>query len=186
AIVLVTVNAMLQKIAPAGIIESLAFSARPGNNIRMDDIAARLERNGFDRVPTVREVGEFAVRGGILDVFVPGTEEPVRLDFFGDTLETIRTFDPASQRTTGQSRSLDLNPMSEVSLTPDTIRRSRMNYLSLYGTASRDDSLSQAASECRRYAGREHWLPLFYGHLETAFGYLQGFRLVMDNAAREA
>ncbi len=100
AIVLVTVNAMMQKIAPADVIESLAFSAKPGNTIRMDDIAARLERNGFDRVPTVREVGEFAVRGGILDVFVPGSEEPVRLDFFGDTLETIRTFDPASQRTT--------------------------------------------------------------------------------------
>src|SRR3546814_8143782 len=91
AIVLVTVNAMLQKIAPAEIIESLAFSARPGNTIRMDDIAARLERNGFERVATVREVGEFAVRGGILDVFVPGTGDPVRLDFFGDTLESLRT-----------------------------------------------------------------------------------------------
>ncbi len=68
AIVLVTVNAMLQKMAPRDIIESLGFSAKPGNQIRMDDIAARLERNGFDRVATVREVGEFAVRGGILDV----------------------------------------------------------------------------------------------------------------------
>src|SRR3546814_10245939 len=91
----------------------------------MDDIAARLERNGFERVATVREVGEFAVRGGILDVFVPGTGDPVRLDFFGDTLESIRTFDPASQRTTGQARALDLNPMSEVSLTPETISRFR-------------------------------------------------------------
>ena len=81
---LVTVNAMLQKIAPAEIIESLAFSAKPGSQIRMDDIAARLERNGFERVATVREVGEFAVRGGILDVFRAGHgREPVRLDFFG-------------------------------------------------------------------------------------------------------
>lgn len=70
AIVLVTVNAMLQKMAPRDVIESLGFSAKPGNQIRMEDIAARLERNGFDRVATVREVGEFAVRGGILDVFV--------------------------------------------------------------------------------------------------------------------
>ena len=86
AIVLVTVNAMLQKMAPRSVIESLAFSARPGNQVRMDDIAARLESNGFDRVATVREVGEYAVRGGILDVFVPGSAEPLRLDFFGDTL----------------------------------------------------------------------------------------------------
>ena len=186
AIILVTVNAMLQKIAPAEVIESLAFSARPGNSVRMDDIAARLERNGFDRVPTVREVGEFAVRGGILDVFVPGNEEPVRLDFFGDTLETIRTFDPASQRTTGQARSLDLNPMSEVSLTPDTISRFRTNYLSLFGAATRDDALYQAVSEGRRYAGMEHWLPLFYERLDTAFDYLKDFRLVTDHTAREA
>ncbi|MCJ8518257.1 transcription-repair coupling factor (superfamily II helicase) [Pseudorhizobium tarimense] len=186
AIVLVTVNAMLQKIAPSEVIESLAFSARPGATIRMDDIAARLERNGFERVPTVREVGEFAVRGGILDVFVPGTEEPVRLDFFGDTLETIRTFDPASQRTTGQARSLDLNPMSEVSLTPDTISRFRKNYLSLFGAANRDDALYQAVSEGRRYAGMEHWLPLFYERLETAFDYLEDFRIVTDHTAREA
>lgn len=186
AIVLVTVNAMMQKIAPADVIESLAFSAKPGNQIRMDDIAARLERNGFDRVSTVREVGEFAVRGGILDVFVPGAEEPVRLDFFGDTLESIRSFDPASQRTTGQARSLDLNPMSEVTLTPDTISRFRKNYLSLFGAANRDDALYQAVSEGRRYAGMEHWLPLFYERLETAFDYLKGFRIVTDHTAREA
>ncbi|WP_113260564.1 transcription-repair coupling factor [Agrobacterium cavarae] len=186
AIVLVTVNAMLQKMAPRDVIESLAFSAKPGNQIRMEEIAARLERNGFDRVATVREVGEFAVRGGILDVFVPGTEEPVRLDFFGDTLESIRTFDPASQRTIGHARSLDLSPMSEVTLTPDTISRFRKNYLSLFGAATRDDSLYQAVSEGRRYAGMEHWLPLFYEKLETAFDYLQGFRIVTDHNAREA
>ncbi|MBN7808084.1 transcription-repair coupling factor [Agrobacterium rosae] len=186
AIVLVTVNAMLQKMAPRDVIESLAFSAKPGNQIRMEDIAARLERNGFDRVATVREVGEFALRGGILDVFVPGTEEPVRLDFFGDTLESIRTFDPASQRTIGQARSLDLSPMSEVTLTPDTISRFRKNYLSMFGAATRDDALYQAVSEGRRYAGMEHWLPLFYEHLETAFDYLKGFRIVTDHTAREA
>ncbi|NTF41963.1 transcription-repair coupling factor [Rhizobium rhizogenes] len=186
AIVLVTVNAMLQKVAPQDIIESLAFSARPGNQVRMDDIASRLERNGFDRVATVREVGEFAVRGGILDVFVPGTEEPVRLDFFGDTLESIRSFDPASQRTIGQVRSLDLNPMSEVTLTPDTISRFRKNYLSAFGAATRDDALYLAVSEGRRYAGMEHWLPLFYEKLETVFDYLKGFRLVTDHTVREA
>ncbi|APO74789.1 transcription-repair coupling factor [Rhizobium etli 8C-3] len=186
AIVLVTVNAMLQKVAPQNVIESLAFSARPGNQVRMDDLAGRLERNGFDRVATVREVGEYAVRGGILDVFVPGSEEPVRLDFFGDTLESIRSFDPASQRTTGQVRSLDLNPMSEVTLTPDTISRFRKNYLSAFGAATRDDALYLAVSEGRRYPGMEHWLPLFYENLETVFDYLKGFRLVADHTVREA
>ncbi len=186
AIVLVTVNAALQKISPQDVIESLAFSARPGNQVRMDDVAARLERNGFERVATVREVGEYAVRGGILDVFVPGSGDPLRLDFFGDTLETIRSFDPASQRTTGQVRSLDLNPMSEVSLTPETISHFRKQYLSLFGATTRDDALYQAVSEGRRYAGMEHWLPLFYDRLETVFDYLEGFRIVTDHVAREA
>jgi len=186
AIVLVTVNAALQKMAPQDIIESLAFSARPGTNIRMDDIAARLGRNGFERVATVCEVGEFAVRGGILDVFVPGSEEPVRLDFFGDTLESIRSFDPASQRTTGQARSLDLNPMSEVSLTPETISHFRTQYLSMFGAATRDDALYLAVSEGRRYAGMEHWLPLFYDTLDTVFDYLAGFHIVTDHVVREA
>ncbi|WP_280112484.1 CarD family transcriptional regulator, partial [Sinorhizobium fredii] len=186
AIVLVTVNAALQKISPQDVIESLAFSARPGNQVKMDELAARLERNGFERVPTVREVGEFAVRGGILDVYVPGSGEPLRLDFFGDTLETIRSFDPASQRTTGQVRSLDLNPMSEVSLTPETISHFRKQYLSLFGATTRDDALYQAVSEGRRYAGMEHWLPLFYDRLETIFDYLEGFRIVTDHLAREA
>jgi transcription-repair coupling factor (superfamily II helicase) len=186
AIVLVTVNAALQKMAPQDIIESLAFSARPGANIRMDDIAARLGRNGFERVATVREVGEYAVRGGILDVFVPGSDEPVRLDFFGDTLESIRSFDPASQRTTGQARSLDLNPMSEVSLTPETISHFRTQYLSMFGAATRDDALYLAVSEGRRYAGMEHWLPLFYDTLDTVFDYLAGFHIVTDHVVREA
>ena len=186
AIVLVTVNAMLQKVAPADVIDSLGFSAKPGNQVRMDDIAARLERNGFDRVATVREVGEFAVRGGILDVFVPGAEEPVRLDFFGDTLESIRSFDPASQRTIAQVRSLDLNPMSEVTLTPESISRFRKSYLSLFGAATRDDALYAAVSEGRRYAGMEHWLPMFYDKLETTFDYLRGFRMVTDHTVREA
>ncbi|WP_275782547.1 transcription-repair coupling factor [Pararhizobium gei] len=186
AIVLVTVNAALQRSAPREIIESLAFSARPGSTIRMDDIASRLALNGFERVATVREVGEFAVRGGILDVFVPGSGEPVRLDFFGDTLESIRNFDPASQRTTGQARSLDLSPMSEVSLTPETISHFRTQYLSMFGAATRDDALYQAVSEGRRYAGMEHWLPLFYDRLDTVFDYLSGFRIVTDHVVREA
>ena len=152
----------------------------------MDDIAARLGRNGFERVATVREVGEYALRGGILDVFVPGSDEPVRLDFFGDTLESIRSFDPASQRTTGQARSLDLNPMSEVSLTPETISHFRTQYLSMFGAATRDDALYLAVSEGRRYAGMEHWLPLFYDTLDTVFDYLAGFHIVTDHVVREA
>ncbi|TCT39330.1 transcription-repair coupling factor [Martelella mediterranea] len=186
AILLVTVNAMLQKLPQHDVIESLGFSARAGQIIDMDEIVHRLAQAGFERVPTVREVGEYAVRGGILDVFVPGSENGIRLDFFGDTLESIRAFDPANQRTTGTVKSLELNAMSEVALTQETIARFRKNYLSLFGAATRDDALYQAISEGRRYAGMEHWLPLFYERLDTMFDYLKDFRIFVDHTAREA
>jgi transcription-repair coupling factor (superfamily II helicase) len=186
AIVLTTANALVQKLPPRDVMASMGFSARPGQTMRMEEIAARLERNGFDRTDTVREVGEFAVRGGILDVFMPGAEQPLRLDFFGDTLETIRSFDPVTQRTTGQAKSLDLNPMSEVSLNPEMISRFRKNYLTLFGAATRDDALYTAISEGRRFAGMEHWLPLYFETLETLFDYLGAFRILTDHTLLES
>ncbi len=186
AIVLVSINALLQKLPPRSVLRDLGFRAAAGNQIRMDDLAQRLADNGFERVSTVREVGEFAVRGGILDAYVPGEAEPVRLDFFGDTLESIRSFDPQTQRTTSQRKTLELNPMSEVSLDDASISRFRSNYLSLFGAATPDDALYQAISEGRRFAGMEHWLPLFYEELETLFDYLPEFVFFADSHAGEA
>jgi transcription-repair coupling factor (superfamily II helicase) len=186
AILLVTVNAMLQRVPSRTVVSDLGFSARAGNRLKMEDLSVRLAKNGFERVATVREVGEYAVRGGILDVFVPGAEEPVRLDFFGDTLESVRHFDPASQRTTTQAKELALNAMSEVTLEPETISRFRSNYLSMFGAANRDDALYVAVSEGRRYPGMEHWLPLFHDEMQTVFDYLGGFRITGDHMLAEA
>ncbi|WP_417415877.1 transcription-repair coupling factor [Hoeflea sp.] len=186
AILLVTVNAMLQRVPSRSVVSGLGFTARAGNRLKMEDLSGSLIKNGFERVDTVREVGEYAVRGGILDVFVPGAEEPVRLDFFGDTLESVRYFDPASQRTTGQAKELALNAMSEVTLEPETISRFRTNYLAMFGAATRDDALYVAISEGRRYPGMEHWLPLFHDEMQTVFDYLDGFRISSDHMLAEA
>ena len=186
AIVLTTVNALLQRMPAASDIEAQLFSARPGNQVDMNALVARLEGSGFERVATVREVGEYAVRGGILDLFVPGAEEPLRLDFFGDTLESIRAFDPATQRTTGQREALRLGPMSEVTLTADAISRFRRNYIEAFGAPSKDDALYAAISEGRRFAGMEHWLPFFHEQLETVFDYLPDAPVVFDHLAHDA
>ena len=186
AFVLTTTNALLQRMSPVAAIEAQMFAAKPGNQVDMNALVARLENSGFERVATVREVGEYAVRGGILDLFAPGGEEALRLDFFGDTLESIRAFDLASQRTTGQRNTLVLNAMSEIALTPDTISRFRRAYIEMFGTPSRDDALYAAISEGRRFAGMEHWLPLFHERLETVFDYLPDVPVVYDNLAREA
>ena len=83
----------------------------------------------------MREAGEYAVRGGIIDLFPPGMDEPVRLDFFGDTLESIRSFDPETQRTNAELRALDLVPVAEFQLTTDTIRAFRTGYVAAFGAA---------------------------------------------------
>ena len=177
---------MLQKLPPRKVLAEQLFMAKPGNRIDMNSLVQRLENNGFERVPTVRDVGEYAVRGGILDLFAPGADEPLRLDFFGDTLETIRTFDPASQRTSSQKTEFSMQPMSEITLSPEIISHFRSQYVQKFGAPSRDDALYQSISEGRRFAGMEHWLPLFYENLETVFDHAGNMPVVFDHLAHEA
>jgi transcription-repair coupling factor (superfamily II helicase) len=181
-----TVDALLQRIPPRKFIETESFSAAPGNAVDMNALAQWLETNGYLRSSTVRDTGEYAVRGGILDLFPPGLPAPLRLDFFGDTLESIRAFDPETQRTTTQMRALDLVPMSEVQLTTDTIRRFRQGYVAAFGAQTRGDTLYEAVSEGRRHAGMEHWLPLYYGGADTLFDFLGASPILLDALADDA
>jgi transcription-repair coupling factor (superfamily II helicase) len=152
----------------------------------MAQLTGWLEDAGFARSSTVRDTGEYAVRGGILDLFAPGMEAPVRLDFFGDTLESIRTFDPESQRSTGQLKRLDLVPMSEVQITPASIKRFRQGYVASFGAATSGDPMYEAISEGRRYAGIEHWMPLFHEQLGSLFDYCGDAPIVVDALTDEA
>ena len=171
-VVLITVNAALQRVPTRDFIARGALAAAVGNQIRMDDLVHWLEDNGFLRSTTVREPGEYAVRGGILDLFAAGAEAPVRLDFFGETVESIRNFDQDSQRTTTARKGIELVPVNEMVLSPETIARFRQSYVALFGVADRSDLLYHTVSEGRRYVGMEHWLGLFADALETVFDHL--------------
>ena len=186
AVLLTTVNAALQRVPERGLLAKQSLSVAPGNVSPMAGIVQWLELNGFNRAATVREAGDYAVRGGIVDLFAPGMDAPVRLDFFGDTLELIRSFDPESQRTTAELRALDLVPVSEFQLTSDTIRLFRTGYVAEFGAAAPDDALYEAVSEGRRHAGMEHWLPLFHRRLDTLFDYLPASPIVTEPLAEEA
>ena len=186
AVLLTTVNAALQRVPARELIAKQSLSAAPGNILPMAGITAWLDLNGFNRAATVREAGDYAVRGGIVDLFAPGMDEPVRLDFFGDTLESIRSFDPETQRTNADLRALDLVPMAEFQLTSDTIRLFRTGYVAAFGAAAPDDVLYEAVSEGRRYAGMEHWLPLFHPRLETVFDYIADSPIAIEPLAEEA
>ncbi|MCC6776163.1 MAG: transcription-repair coupling factor, partial [Hyphomicrobiales bacterium] len=189
SVLLTSVNAVLQRVPRRELVARQSLSVVPGHVLAMESISGWLELNGFVRASTVREPGDYAVRGGIIDLYAPGMAEPVRLDFFGDTLETIRSFDPESQRTTDQLRALDLVPVAELQLTTETIKRFRLGYVEAFGAPTPDDLLYHAVSEGRRHPGMEHWLPLFHDRLESLFDYTPGSAVVLEplveDAARE-
>jgi len=185
-ILLTTINAALQRVPPRARVAGQSLSAAPGHVLGMDHVVSWLELNGYLRASTVREAGEYAVRGGILDLFPPGMDDPVRLDFFGDTLETIRAFDPETQRTQYDLRALDLVPVAEFQLTTETIRKFRTGYVAAFGAAAPGDMLYEAVSEGRRYPGMEHWLPLFHDRLDTLFDYVPGAVFALEPLAEDA
>ncbi|MBB5518634.1 transcription-repair coupling factor [Amphiplicatus metriothermophilus] len=184
-IVATSVNAAVQRTPPRAVVADAALSIGQGEAIGMEPIAAYLAANGYERAGTVREPGEFAVRGGLIDLFPPGAEEPIRLDFFGDQIDSIRAFDPATQRTTRQLRAIDLAPATEVLLTEESISRFRSGYVAEFGPAG-DDPVYEAASAGRKHAGMEHWLPLFYPKLDTLFDFAEGGLVFLEHLAAEA
>ena len=185
AILVTSVNAALQRTPPKSIVEKAVLVLSPGSVMALEALAEYLAGNGYTRSSTVRERGEFAVRGGLVDVFPPGADEPVRLDFFGDTLESVRSFDAESQRTTRQMKQFELSAASEILLDEDVIRRFRKEYVKLFGPAG-DDPLYEAISAGRTHAGAEHWLPLFYEETHTVFDFLDNAIIFTDHLAEEA
>jgi transcription-repair coupling factor (superfamily II helicase) len=127
------------------------------------------------------------VRGSIFDIFPSGLDHGLRLDFFGDELETLRLFDPNTQRSVQPVETHLLLPASEALLDEDSIKRFRGRYRELFGANATGDPLYQAVSEGRRLAGMEHWLPLFEDRLVTLFDHLADDDLVLiDGAAAKA
>jgi transcription-repair coupling factor (superfamily II helicase) len=185
-VVVATVNAALQRVVPRALVAGGGFRAVAGDRISLDALTAFLQRNGYGRSDTVREPGEYALRGGIVDIFPPGTAQPLRLDLFGDTLEAIRTFDPTTQLSADRLGMFDLLPVSEVLLDAASIERFRTGYRELFGAAGSSDALYEAISAGRRFGGYEHWLPLFHERLETIFDHVPGAVVTLDHQAQEA
>jgi len=185
-IVVATVSSVLQRVPSPSIFAEICFTVTKGGGLDLDRLQSFLARNGYSRADTVMEPGEYALRGGIVDVFPPGALEPLRLDLFGDEVEQIRSFDPMSQRSTGKLDRFELKPASEVMLDEAAIARFRANYRELFGAVSAEDALYQAVSEGRKFAGMEHWLALFHDGLETLFAYLPEAYVTLEHQAEEA
>ncbi len=167
-----TANAAAQRTLTPFRVRQLVATLKPGERIGRDKLASLLQANGYQRVETVTDSGEFAVRGGLVDLFPSGEDHGLRLDFFGDEIESVRSFDPGDQRTTGRIDGVTLLPASEALLDDESVKRFRSRYRERFGANATGDPLYQAISESRRLSGMEHWLPLFEERLTTLFDHL--------------
>jgi transcription-repair coupling factor (superfamily II helicase) len=183
---LTTANAATQRTLTPFRIRQLVATLKPGERIDRDKLAALLQANGYVRTDTVHDHGEYAVRGGIVDLFPSGEDQALRLDFFGDEIESVRTFSPDDQRTTGRVDGFTLLPASETLLDEESIKRFRARYRETFGATATGDPLYQAVSEGRRLAGMEHWLPLFEDKMATLFDHLRDDDIVLRDAGTAA
>ncbi|AUR07710.1 transcription-repair coupling factor [Phaeobacter inhibens] len=185
-VLLTTLNAATQRVPARQVLKDAAFVAEVDRRIDEEALRGYLTRMGFTKSPTVMEPGDFAVRGGIIDIYPPGQSGPVRLDLFGDVLDGARRFDPATQRTTEKLSVVELAPVSEVILDEAAVTRFRQNYRIEFGAAGTDDPLYEAVSAGRKYQGIEHWLPFFHERLETLFDYLPQATVTLDDQVTPA
>lgn len=179
-VLLTTLAAAMQRVPPQSALRDASFSATVGDRLDEAGLRAFLVRMGFSQSPTVTEPGDFAVRGGIIDIYPPGDSGPIRLDMFGDVLDAARRFDPETQRSSEKLDRVELAPMSEVILDEAAITRFRQSYRAEYGGGS-NDPLYEGISAGRKMSGMEHWLPWFHDGLESLFSYLPEASIVTDD-----
>lgn len=185
-IILTTVNASLQKIPPKTFFLGNYFPIKEKAKIDIFELEKFLNNNGYTRSQQVMDEGEYAIRGGIIDIFPPGNSNPLRLDFFGDELEVIRIFDPVSQKSYENIREFTFTPANEIALTEDAISSFRKNYRKLFGSMIAGDPLYESISISKKFSGMEHWLSLFYPKLESIFSYLSDVFITTDFQAIQA
>ncbi len=182
ALIVTTINAITQRVLTPFRIRQLVAKLAPGERIDLAKLTALLQANGYVRADTVTEHGEYAVRGGLVDLFPAGEPHALRLDFFGDEIESVRQFDATDQRTIGPIDGFTLLPAAEALLDEETIKRFRGRYRERFGAAATSDPIYQAVSDGRRLAGMDHWLPLFEERLATLFDHLSTDDLILREA----
>lgn len=171
-ILLVSLQTMMHYLPPREFIDQNSFVQKKGDRISLEALSKRLIDSGYYRVNQVLEHGEFAVRGSIIDLFPMGSNSPYRIDLFDDEVESIRTFDPESQRTISTVEEIRLLPAREHPITETAIsffrQRWRVNFEGNPALAP----VYKAISDGHSYAGIEYYLPLFFEHMQTLFDYL--------------
>ncbi len=178
-LVITTPGALLQRVAPPDFFEGTSLALREDEAVEFDALLRFLTQNGYTRSDTVMESGTFAVRGGLIDIFPAGAKEPVRVDFFGDTIDSLRLFDPLTQRTRRSVREILLKPMSELAFSPEAVSRFRARFRGLFNQGQ-GHPVYDAVSEARYLQGVEHFLPLFHENLVPFTDYVRPAQVTTD------
>jgi transcription-repair coupling factor (superfamily II helicase) len=184
---LIAAPTLLQRLPPPAFVAGQGMVLAVGQTLDREAYRRQLESAGYSAVSQVQRHGEYALRGGLIDVFPMGADEPVRIDLFDDEIETLRHFDPESQRSTGTVEEITLLPAREYPLTDKGIRRFRRNWRNAFSGDPTRSPIYRQVSEGLVPAGIESYLPLFFDQTATLFDYLpDSARLLVFDAVPEA
>ena len=186
-VLVVPVATLMQRLAPRSHIAGSGLAVARGQRLNLADEQRRLEASGYRNVPQVGEHGEFAVRGALLDIFPMGVDEPYRIELFDDEIESIRAFDPQTQRSSHPVEAVNLLPAREFPLTDEAMRAFRDRLRERFPIDVRRCPLYQDMKQGVTPGGIEYYLPLFFDSTETLFDYLGDDALfVLGNGALDA
>ena len=171
-VVVVPVATLMQRLAPRSHVLGQRFDLRMGQRLDLDAEKRRLEAAGYRNVPQVLDPGDFAVRGGLLDVYPMGASQPFRVELLDTDIDSIRAFDPESQRSLDKLDAIELLPGREVPLDDAHLRRAMDALRERFDIDTRRSALFQDLKAGAAPAGIEYYLPLFFEATDTLFDYL--------------
>ena len=186
-ILLLTLETLIQRLPPKHFILEQSFSLDVGESLNMEAMRERLNNSGYRLVGQVMAPGEFAVRGGLFDIFAMGAEQPFRLDLFGEIIEGIRLFDPETQRSDQSTTTISLLPAREFPMTSESIDLFRQNFRRLFEGDPQQQQVYRDVSRGNPSQGIDYYFPLFFENTETLFDYLpNAIGWVIDRELPEA
>jgi transcription-repair coupling factor (superfamily II helicase) len=176
----------LQRLPPRSFVDGHALTLAIGQALDLEQFRLRLTAAGYASVPQVAAPGEFAIRGSLFDVFPMGSEAPLRIDLFDRQIDSIRSFDPDTQRSSERLERLELLPAREFGLAPDSIRDFRRRFRTRFEGDLTRMPVYRDVSDGLAPAGIEYYLPLFFEATASLFDYLPAGTVVALPAAHDA
>ncbi|MDO8705507.1 MAG: transcription-repair coupling factor [Sulfuricaulis sp.] len=185
-VVLAAVSTLLHRLPPRDYVSSHSFLMKIGDRLEIQPLREQLTRANYHSVSQVMEAGEFAVRGGLIDLFPAGSHQPYRIELFGDRVETMREFDPVTQRSGKSINAIQLLPAREFPMTEEAIQRFRQAFRAHFEGDPQKVPLYRDISQGISPAGAEYYLPLFFPGMSVIFDYLPATTLgILDAGAAE-